>query len=253
MKQENSTFTNAIMNRVFRKVDNVVWDMMTGKLGVNTSAGIITLDQSEEDNPNVAVNMFDQFGVSIPAFAQNTAVDKVAVGDLLVGTDAVLGWVTEINDKRTKFTLIKPSGTIASWTPPKIQMLGFDSGVMVVRSLINLLPSGEGGLNEMQNLLQTMVMMGGDIDFDKIMPLMLMAQTTQSSSSANASSPMSMMPMMMLMMANTKGKDINAMLPLLMMSGGQSNMMLPLMMMNGGLNIGNTQRSTVGTTDSRWN
>lgn len=199
-------FGNAFMNRMFRQVNNVVWDMMTGRLGVQNDEGIVTLDETDADNPCVSLNMFDQFGMGVPAFAQNTPVDQVKPGDLLVGTKEILGWVLKIEDG--KFTLIKPNGNISKWMPPKVQMLGFDSGVMVVRSLMNLLPTGTSGLGQMQQWLQMMMFMGdGDINFEKIMPIMLMSQMSTPAGTDAAANPMAQMMPMMLYTQLLKGGD----------------------------------------------
>jgi hypothetical protein len=42
----------AFMNRFFRPVENVVWDMMSGKVGVKGKDGIITIEinNMSEDN-----------------------------------------------------------------------------------------------------------------------------------------------------------------------------------------------------------
>lgn len=207
-------FGNAFMNRMFRKVNNVVWDMMSGKLGVRNDEGIVTLDESDADNPCVSLNMFDQFGMGVPAFAQNTPVDQVKAGDLLVGTKEILGWVLKVEDG--KFTLMKPNGNISKWVPPKVAMFGFDSGVMVVRSLLNLLPTGTGGLGQMQQWLQMMMFIGdGEVNFEKVMPMMLMSQMSAPAGADPAAvNPMAqMMPMMMFMnmMKSGEGKYTNPM------------------------------------------
>lgn len=200
-------FGKAFMNRMFRQVDGVVWDMMTGKLGVQTSDGIVTLDDSDKDSPCIALNLFDQFGMGVPAFAQNTPADQVKPGDLLVGTTEIMGWVLKVENG--KFTLMKPSGNVSNWVPPKIQMFGFDSGVMVVRSLMTLLPNGNSGLTQMQSMLQMMMFAGdGDVNFEKIMPMMLMSQMGANPADPAAANPMAQMMPMMLMMNMMKGGGI---------------------------------------------
>lgn len=213
----SNMFGKAFMNRMFRQVNDVVWDMMTGKMGVSTKEGIMTLDDSDVDNPCVSLNMFDAFGMGVPAFAQNTPVDQVKAGDLLVGPKEIIGWVVSVNDDGKSFQLLKPTGTVSKWVPPKVQMLGFDSGVMVVRSLLNLLPTGTGGLGQMQQWLQMMMFMGnGDINFEKVMPMMLMTQMSAPAGTdpAASTSPMAqMMPMLMFanMMKGDGGKFTNPM------------------------------------------
>jgi hypothetical protein len=71
---------------------------------------------------------------------------------------------------------MKPDGSRGSMTPPKVNMMGFEGGVLVLRSLVNMLPGGQGGLGQMQNMLMPMLMMGGDLDLEALMPMMLMSQ-----------------------------------------------------------------------------
>jgi len=200
-------FGNAFMNRMFRQVDGVVWDLMTGKLGVQTDEGIITYEKDADGEPQINLNLFDQFGVALPAFAQNTSKGGVVEGDLLVGSKDILGWVVEIKDK--SFTLMKPSGTRTNWTPPKVNMLGaIDGGVMVLRSLMSMLPGGNAGLGQMQSFLLPMLMMGdGDIDLSKIMPMMLFSQMGGTSSDPANAGGMNNMMQAMMMVSLMKDKD----------------------------------------------
>jgi hypothetical protein len=104
---------------------------------------------------------------------------------------------------------MKPNGETTGWTPPKVQMLGFDSGVMVLRSLVSMLPGGQTDVNQMQSMLMPLMMMGDGVDLfgsksgtgtgmmDKMMPFMLM----QMMNGNGASNPMAMMmPLMMMKM-----------------------------------------------------
>jgi hypothetical protein len=194
-----------LMDRFFRKVDNVVWDLMTGKVGIKTKDGIVTIE-GEGDDAQPVLNMFDQFGVAVPAFAQNTPVDSVQVGDLIMGAKDATGWVVEKKEK--SFRILKADGTRTSFVPPKVAMIGFDSGVMVLRSLMNMLPGGSTALGGMQSMLMPMLMMGGDsIDLDKIMPMMLFSQvgnTGDPSATNNQMGNMMQMMMMMQMMGGNK-------------------------------------------------
>ena len=172
------TFPSAdkFISRMFRKADNVVWDLMTGKIGVRTAEGITTLEGAGDD-AQVTTNMFDQFGVSIPAFAQSTPLAAVNVGDMILQANDKPAWVTKRNEKPTTikdpatgvespgptlitFGLMRADGTTTTWRPPKVQMLGFESGVMVLRSLMTMLPGGASGLGQMQGMLLPMLMSG---------------------------------------------------------------------------------------------
>lgn len=216
-------FNNKFIERFFRPVDNVVWDLMSGRVGHKGSDGIITIelgelsaDKSEAEDPQVVVNPFDQFGMEIPAFAQSVAVEAINLGDMIFSNsnNRVLGWVVKKNDK--SFKLMKQDGTRSDWRPPKVQMLGFDSGVMVLRSLLNMLPGGNSGLAGMQSMLMPMMAMGmmGDtedsvFDLKSMLPMMLMSQMglgMDGNQSSGAGGMGNMLPMMM-MMKMLGGKD----------------------------------------------
>lgn len=180
MEMNMGSIGNKLMNRFFRRVDGVVWDLMSGRLGVRSADGIATLE-GEGDDAQVTINMFDQFGFEVPAFAQNTPTAGVNVGDLVVGVKGIQGWVIEKKEKQ--LVLMKPDGSRGSMTPPKVSMMGLEGGIMVLRSLVNMLPGGKGGLDQMQTMLMPMLMMGGmngedgiSLDLDAIMPMMLMSQ-----------------------------------------------------------------------------
>jgi hypothetical protein len=181
---------NKFMERFFRSVDNVVWDMMSGRVGFRTSEGICSIDLGEltEDKKSatdaqVTINPFDDFGMTVPAFAQSIPADQISLGDMIYSSTSnkVLGWVIEKTDKGLR--LMRQDGTSTAWKAPKVQMLGFDSGVMVLRSLMNMLPNGQAGLGQMQGMLMPMLMSGmldGDGDGNDTMksmiPMMLMSQ-----------------------------------------------------------------------------
>jgi hypothetical protein len=200
-----------LMNRLFRKADGVVWDMMTGKVGVSTKEGIATFS-GEGDDAEIETNLFDQFGMEIPAFAQSTPVASVAIGDLIYfGATEKPGWVIDIKygvkptgstavAKKTKtassavalteedktnaqFVLMKVDGQRTTWKPPKVKMLGMGAdGVMVIRSLLTMLPGGQAALGGMQNNLMMMMQMSamsgdeGGFDMEAMIPMMLMGQ-----------------------------------------------------------------------------
>ena len=167
------------INRLFRRADGVVWDLMSGKIGVATQDGIATLE-GEGADARVSINVIDEFGLPLPAFAQSTPVDAVKVGDIIYSGKERISWVIEKTEKG--FKVMKPSGETVSWNPPKVSMLGLDSGVMVLRSLVNLLPNGNQGLGQMQNMLLPLMMMGGDGvgegQLEKMLPLILMSQVS---------------------------------------------------------------------------
>ncbi len=202
--------SDKLMNRFFRRVDGVVWDLMSGRVGVRSKDGIATLDLSG-DAPQVVINLFDQFGMEMPAFAQSTPVDSVNVGDLIYGASGILGWVIEKKEK--SFRLLKLDGTHSSWSPPKVQMLGLDSGVMVLRSLVNMLPGGSAGLGNMQNALLPLMMMdggGSGLNLEKMLPMLLMSQINPTGGDASGNNMNQMLQTMLMMQLLGKGSGTDS-------------------------------------------
>lgn len=248
------------MDRLFRKAPGVVWDMMSGKVGVQTKEGIATFT-GEGDDAQIDINLFDQFGMEVPAFAQSTPVAAVNVGDLIYfGSTDKPGWIIEkrygvkptgsstprrptkkstaagpgaeltvaaedIDTSNVSFTLMKVDGQRTTWKPPKVSMLGMGAdGVMVIRSLLTMLPGGQSDLNGMQgNMMMMMQMqaMNGD--------------------------------------GEEGGLDMEKMMPLMLMgamggNGGGGNMMQTMMMMQmmsgkgGGLFGGGSKTKSSGST-----
>ena len=222
----NMPGANKFMDRLFRKADGVVWDLMSGRVGIKGVDGIATLE-GEGDDAQININLLDQFGMEIPAFAQSTPIDAVKAGDIIFfGASDRPGWViekkapTEVG-KQPRFVLMKVDGTRSTWTPPKVSMLGMESGVMVLRSLLTMLPGGNAGLTGLQGALMPMLMMsqmggGGEgMNLEAMMPMLLMGQmnatpvTAADGTAVAAPNPMAqMLPMMMMMgMMNKGGKS----------------------------------------------
>lgn len=219
----NMGLNKSFIDRLFRQVDDVVWDLMTGTVGYKANDGITTIelgqlsdDKTEAPEAQVSVNPFDQFGMAVPAFAQSVPAASINLGDMIYSSasNKVMGWVVKKNEK--SFKLMKADGTRSDWSPPKVQMMGFDSGVMVLRSLINMLPGGQSGLGGFQSSLMPLMAMGmlgdsdgnsdGGMDLKQMMPIMLMSQMglglngqTDSGAQGAAGGMASMMPMLMMM------------------------------------------------------
>jgi hypothetical protein len=196
-----------LTDNMFRRADGVVWDVMSGKIGVVTEEGIATLEGTGDDAV-ININMLDEFGVAVPAYAQSTQQADVKVGDIIM-TGAGLGkisWVIERkeSDAGVRYRTMKPTGDYGSWAPPKKTIMGFDAGVMVLRPLFSMVggatgTDGTNGLQGMQQSLMMMAMMGGNEasagSFDKIMPFLLMG----GGMGGGANNPMQMMLMMQMM------------------------------------------------------
>lgn len=218
-------FNGKFIQNMFRQVDSVVWDMMTGRVGFQGADGIVSIELTEQKDADgkgtgefdaqVSVNPFEDFGMAVPAFAQSVPVGDINVGDMIYSSsqNKVLGWVVKITKGTdTRFELMKQDGTTSNWKPPKVQMLGFDSGVMVLRSLMNMLPGGGIQLGQMQNMMLPMMMMAGEdgVDFEKIMPMMLFSQMNVGGGGTDVSGAGGNMMQMMMMMQMMKGNKIGS-------------------------------------------
>jgi len=194
------------MGRMFRRVDNAVWDLQTGKIGIQTTDGIVTLETSEpvdgaDVEYSISINIMDDFGMAIPAFAQSTPIESIKNGDLIYSTSKVLGYV--IKKTGSSFRILKLDGQQGTWTPPKVTMIGLSDagGVLVLRSLFNSLPGGESGMAGLQGMLMPLIMMGGDnLDLESMLPMILMSQNGMMGGAAGGNGNMIQMMMMMNMM-----------------------------------------------------
>lgn len=174
-------FGKKLVDKFFRRIDGVLWDLMSGRVGVKTADDEIATLDGEGDSAEIVMNPFSDFGVPLPAFAQSTPVGDIKQGDLIYNAKKVLGWVigtpSSAPGKKTRtFKLLKPDGTRGEWSPAKISSLGIDmSGAMVLRSLVNM--TGAGGLGGLQGMLLPMLMGGGDFgDMESMMPMLLLSQ-----------------------------------------------------------------------------
>lgn len=250
-----SNIGNRFMNRLFRKVGGLVWDLSTGQIGMQTNDGILTLDiPAEADGEfGIVANPFDAFGMKVPAFATNTPLSAVEVGDIIVGAEKILGWVINVNQR--SLDLKTPQGTTTKgYAPPKVAVLGGAAdGVLVVKSLFSLV-GGTGGLAGLQSnpMLLLAMTSGNDQSLEKILPLLLLSQTgAATAADAGAGAPAAANPMasmLPLLLMSGQGGDLfggeggglKKMLPLLMMTGGLGggagglNAMLPLLLMGEG-------------------
>ncbi len=220
IKQENVMFNSQnFINKMFRKVDGVSWDLTTGNIGVKTDEGLMSLKltyeelaEGSKDAPKLlrastTVNQFEQMGMPIPAFAQDTPKDKIGVGDLIYKGGQAFGWITEKVDDHS-FMIITPTGTRTEWSPADVTM-GFTSGIMVLKNLTSMI--GGAGMSNMSNMLMPMMMMGqfdgqNEGGLDKMIPFMLMQNSGMMGGQGSQENPMMNM-MMMSMMMGGKGNN----------------------------------------------
>jgi hypothetical protein len=254
-----SALTNKFVNRLFRKVEGVVWDLTTNQIGLQNQSGIFTLTTTvtpaDPDNNvpestvyGVSVNPIESFGFKIPAFAQNTPLADINVGDLIIGDNKALGWVVKVNPN--SLVLLDQNGFTKQYNPPKLAVVGVE-GALVVKSLTGLF--GNAGASGFSNALLPLMLMGegglGGGGLDDMLPILLMTQQTGGSANSMAS----MLPTILLMKSLKGGKAddmLTAMLLSQSMANGQNaagglggiNPMMLMMLSgnNGGGSIGTT-------------
>ena len=177
-----SNFKDKFLNRLFCRVEGLVWDLTTGKLGYNKDDTILTFSLDETgtpekpaQTPRVNVNLFANFGMAIPAFATNTALEDIKVGDVVVGAKRVMGWVTEV--KGASLTYLDFDGHNKTWTPPKVAIVGDQSGTLIVKNLTTLLGGDAGRAGLESQLLPLLMLQDGDKGgLDDMLPILLMGQ-----------------------------------------------------------------------------
>ena len=191
-----------MINKMFRRVDGVVFDITTGTIGIEKDGSVFTLGS----DGLLAENMFAEMSAPIPAFAKAIKLSEVKLGDLVINQiGEPFGFVTKLNEK--SLGVLKTNGTISTVSPAKVNLLGEGQTIMVVQNL------GAGGIDPM------MLMLMGDGEGSDEMFIML--SMMQSGNSGNVSGMNNMLPMLLL----SKNKDTSK------GSGSGGDMFQKMMMM----------------------
>lgn len=225
---------------MFRRIDGLVWDVVSGSVGLQTENGIYTVSLSADNTPQLNVNPLDDFGVALPAFATQATFDEVQPLDIIVGDSGIIGWVLEKNT--ASFKVLDHNGHQKTYVPPKVSILG-TSGVLVVRNLMSL-TGGAANANNFTSMLLPLLALGGGDNLEKLLPLLLLssqggaAGATGVAGAAPAAGGFN--PLMLLLLKDGglggSGGSMDKLLPLMMMGGmggmgGGAGGMNPLMMM----------------------
>lgn len=196
-----NSMIDKLVGRFFRKVDDAVWDMTTGKLALKQGDSILTLEGADEKDAQVSENLFAALSVPVPAFAQQVALADIKFGDIIYGDKGALGWVLKKTAKTV--TIMTKQGQTSTITPRKVVMMGGNGDtLLVLRSLFNMAGGTEQGFAGMQQSMLPMLMLMGDndkADGDMISTMLMMQMMGGQQAWAG------MNPMMMLAMM--KGKD----------------------------------------------
>lgn len=238
-----SNIANKFIGRMFRRIGGLVWDITSGQIGIQTPQGIYSLatitDEAGAKTFTVNVNPFDDLGVSIPAFATQTAHADVNQGDIIVGDNGIIGWVVDKTD--ASFKVKDHNGFEKTYSPPKVQIVG-QSGVLVVRNLFSLTGGADGAAGFANNLLPLLALGGGDEKLEKLLPLLLMSSQTGSAAGASGAGAAGglgqLLPLLLLTkdggLGGAGGSKMDKLLPLMLMGGmgGGAGAMNPLLLMS---------------------
>ena len=182
-----------LMASMFSQVENVSYDLSTGKTGIKTDAGFLSLGDDNVLNQDP----LDFFSMEIPAFAMLTPMKDIKRGDLLVNNGKAYAFLlqdgfvsTEPDSNGIQTLLTNPyerksietmgaNGHVSRYVPKKVSMMGVTNGLLVVRSFTNLFGSGDSPDNAMQSMLPMLLMMnqkdGKDSGMESMLPLMMMS------------------------------------------------------------------------------
>lgn len=189
-----------LTSRFFRKVEDAVWDMTTGAVGLKRGDSVFTFSGTSEKDAQVTENLFETFTLPIPAFAQPLPLASCAFGDLVYGDKGPLGWVLKVNART--ISIMTPQGFVSTLTPRKVQMFGGEGNtMMVLRSLVQM-NGGETGFAGMQQSMLPMLMLMGDKPDSDMLTTMLMLQFMGGQGNAGAGA---LNPLMMLALSKGKG------------------------------------------------
>ena len=189
MNLNTSNMVNSIgdkmLARMFQPVKDVVWDISTGKMGILGKNGSIYSMVGEGEEAQVVENMFSEFGVAVPAFAQSVPFDDVQLGDLAFRPGGRPGWVVEKNPN--SLILLNTDSSEGTLRRNKVVTMGMDqSGVMVLRNLFSL--TGAAGQQNFQMMLPMLMAGSTNEDAgDMVQMMLMMSMMGQGTPAAEAS------------------------------------------------------------------
>ena len=171
LKNFGQSIGDKMMARMFQPVKDVVWDLSTGKMGILGKNNSIFSLQGDGETAQVVENMFSEFGMAIPAFAQNVPFDDVQLGDLAFRPGGRPGWVVEKNPN--SIILLNTDSSEGTLRRNKVVTLGMDqSGVMILRNLFSM--TGPGGQQNFQMMLPMLMAGSTNEDAGDMVQMMLM-------------------------------------------------------------------------------
>lgn len=214
-----------LMDRIFKKVEGVVYDMSTNSIGVKQNGSIFSVTKNEDGKWDLIENPIESFAAGIPAFAKAIPLDQVQPGNLILSQSGEpYGWVTNVNPNTLR--VLKPNGSCTNISPAKVNLLGQGKTVMVVNSMMS------GGSIDPMMLL---ALKDDGMDMSELMMFMAMsnnntAQTAQPGATPAVNPMANMLPFMLLGNKDKGSGSSDDMLKMLAMQGfmGQNNAQNPM-------------------------
>jgi hypothetical protein len=193
------TMKDKLLNRMFKKVENVVIDISTNSIGLKKDGSIFTVIKDDEGY-TLNENIFDQMSVTFPAYAQAVPLEQVKHLDMVLDSKGeIFGWVV---DKKPKtLEVMRTTGQITRVSPAKANLLGTGQTIMVITNTFSSMDSQS---------LQTMMLLSENGDSsNSMLPFLLSQQGNQQ-----------MNPMMLAALVSKGNSSIDPMMLAMMM---QSN------------------------------
>ena len=178
--------TSKLTNLMFRQVDNVVYDIMSGATAIKTNDGLVSFDHKTGE---LVTNPLETLGFELPAFALLTPLAQINLGDLIVKDGKAVGFVSIASEG--DFEVVRIDGFTGEYKPTSIKLFGQAAGIQVVKSLFNF----DGtGTDQGMNPLMLMALMGGgkNKDMSSILPFLLLGN----GASTSGMNPLMLMAMM---------------------------------------------------------
>lgn len=164
--------------KYFRPIDNMVWDISTGRLGIIDDRGIIILSGDASGYKMETTNA-DTYTKLVQAFARPSLANELEPGDIVYNrlSNSIVGWIVKSNGN-SSFQILKMDGTRMDWSSSRSQVLDFDSINMAVKPLTSILGT-EHNLNQLQNSMMLLISSGvvpEEDTFIDILPILLIGQ-----------------------------------------------------------------------------
>jgi hypothetical protein len=218
---------DSVPNQLFKKVENCVYDLRTGRLGVlraSKDAYAVFVPGEKGAKPQIQTCPVTAFGLPIPAYAIRTKIGDLTPGDVVIvagNSDTWLYYLKTVeNDEiqNTSLSGIRVDDGARTDVTLSESMFFAEDGVLCVKNVI-------GKQTELTKMLPMLALLGaggkedeGKDKLSKLILCMLMGQSSEMS--GNSLDMKSMLPMMMLSGGNGGGDSSNLMMAMMLQNGG---------------------------------